>query len=199
MTNLGGAHLRATMPPIDVRQAGRRGALATNKSCREGWVKLFLEQAQAHADWIFYFGPGLIWLLHFFRQSARITALTFSIIGLVVVIFVVLVRTREAMSVSALTSLLLLYGVSLFVILGDILMGGLAKYLIAKRGEKWTKELDYVYLSIGSLGIVGTLNKRDFVSGRSDWADVIAPLILTTAVVIRVTKTRAEIEGWNKS
>ena len=115
------------------------------------------------------------------------------------VIFVVLVRTREAMSVSALTSLLLLYGVSLFVILGDILMGGLAKYLIAKRGEKWTKELDYVYLSIGSLGIVGTLNKRDFVSGRSDWADVIAPLILTTAVVIRVTKTRAEIEGWNKS
>ena len=44
-------------------------------------MKLFLEQAQAHADWIFYFGPGLIWLLHFFRQSARITALTFSIIG----------------------------------------------------------------------------------------------------------------------
>jgi hypothetical protein len=143
-------------------------------------------------------GAGLIWLLHFFRQSARITALTFSIIGLVVVVFVVLARTREPMSVNELTSLLLLCGVSLFVILGDILMGGFAGYLTAWRGDKWTKELDYFYLSIGSLGIVGSLNRLEFLTGRSAWADVIAPLVLATAVVIRFIKTRAEIEAWNK-
>ena len=114
------------------------------------------------------------------------------------VIFVGLARTREAMSVSELTSLLLLYGVSLFVVLGDILMAELAGYLTAKRGEKWIKELDYFYLSIGSLGIVGALNKLAFLRGRSEWADVVAPLVLTTAVVIRFIKTRAEIEGWNK-
>jgi hypothetical protein len=161
-------------------------------------VQSALEYFQTHHELIFYFGAAAIWLLHFFRQSARIAVIIFSVIGVVVVIFVVLARTREAMSVSELTSLLLLYGVSLFVILGDILIGGLARYLTAKRGEKWTKELDYVYLSIGSLGIGGTLNKLDFLRGRSEWADVIAPLVLTTAIVIRFIKTRAEIEGWNK-
>ena len=95
----------------------------------------------------------------------------------------------------ALSIFLLVY---LFVILGDILMGGLAGYLTEKRGEKWTKELDYVYLSVGSLGIIGTLNKLDFLTGRLEWTDVIAPLVLTTAIVIRFIKTRAEIEGWNK-
>jgi hypothetical protein len=146
------------------------------------------EYLSPHKEFVFYIGAAVIWLLHFFRKSVRLTALTLSVIGFVVVIFVVLARTREAMSVSELTSLLLLYGVSLFVILGDILMGGLAQYLTAKK-ENWVKELDYVYLSIGSLGIVGALNKLDFVSGRSEWADVIAPLVLTTAVVIRFIKT----------
>jgi hypothetical protein len=161
-------------------------------------VQSALEYLKAHLELILYFGAAAIWLLHFFRQSAPIALVILSLIGVVVVIFVVLARTREAMSVGELTSLLLLYGVSLFVILGDILMGGLARYLTAKRGEKWTKELDYVYLSIGSLGIVGTLNKLDFLRGRSEWTDVIAPLVLTTAIVIRFIKTRAEIEGWNK-
>jgi hypothetical protein len=66
----------------------------------------------------------------------------------------------------------------------------------AQRGENWTKELDYVYLSISSLGIGGSLNRLEFLTGRSAWADVIAPLVLATAVVIRFIKTRAEIEGW---
>jgi hypothetical protein len=161
-------------------------------------VQSALEYLETHHELILYFGAALIWLLHFFRKSAGIALGILSLIGVVVVIFVIVARTREAISESELTSLLLLYRVSLFVILGDILMGGLAGYLTAKRGEKWTKELDYVYLSIGSLGIVGTLNKLDFLSGRSEWTDVIAPLVLTTAIVIRFIKTRAEIEGWNK-
>jgi uncharacterized membrane protein len=162
-------------------------------------MQSILEYLQTKGEWFFFLGAAVIWLLHFFRQSVRITLLIFAIVGLVVVAFVVLARTREPISVIELTSLLLLYGVSLFVILADILIWGLAKFLTTWRGEKWTKELDYFYLSIGSLGIVGSLNRLDFLTGRSEWAEVIAPLILATAVVIRFIKTRAEIERWNKS
>jgi hypothetical protein len=163
-----------------------------------GGVSAILDYLLLHRELILYFGAALIWLMHFFRQSFRFTVLTLAIIGIVVVIFVVLARTREAMSVNELTSLLLLYGVSLFVVLGDILMAGLAEYLTAWRGENWTKELDYVYLTIGSLGIVGSLNRLEFLTGRSAWTDVVAPLVLTTAIVIRFIKTRAEIERWNR-
>jgi hypothetical protein len=161
-------------------------------------VQSALEYLEAHRELMLYFGAAMIWLLHFFRQSARLAVLIFSLIGVVVVFFIVLARTREPINLSDLAAMLLLYGVSLFAILGDMLMGGLAKYLTAKRGEKWTKELDYVYLSIGSVGVLGTLNKLDFLKGRSEWTDVIAPLVLTTAIVIRFIKTRAEIDGWNK-
>jgi hypothetical protein len=164
----------------------------------EDLVQSALEYLETHHELIFYFGAAVIWLLHFFRRSAQIAVLIFSVVGVVVVLFAILARTREAMSVSELASLLLLYGVSLFAILGDILMGRFGRYLTAKRGEMWTKELDYAYLSIGSLGIFGSLNKLDFLRGRSEWTDVIAPLVLTTAIVIRFIKTRAEIEGWNK-
>lgn len=48
-------------------------------------------------------------------------------------------------------------------------------------------------------GIVGALNCPEFLTGRIEGSDVIAPLIPATAVVIRFIKTRAEIAGWNKS
>jgi hypothetical protein len=67
----------------------------------------------------------------------------------------------------------------------------LAKYLTAKRGGNWTKEMDYVYLTIGAA------NRIEFLTGRFERADIIAPLVLATAVVIRFIKTRAEIGRWN--
>jgi hypothetical protein len=81
---------------------------------------------------------------------------------------------------------------------GDLMMWKLAQFLTAKRGEKWTKELDYVYLTLGSTAVFGSLNRLDFVTGNLSWAEPIAPLLLMTAIVIRFIKTRAEIEGWNR-
>ena len=94
--------------------------------------------------------------------------------------------------------MLVIYGVTLFVLLSDLMIWRLAKYLPAKRGEKWTKEMDYVYLTIGAAGILASINRIEFLTGRFERADIIAPLVLTTAVVIRFIKTRAEIGGWNK-
>jgi hypothetical protein len=55
-----------------------------------------------------------------------------------------------------------------------------------------------VYLTIGAAGILASLNRIEFLTGRFEGVDIIAPLVLTTAVVIRFIKTRAEIGGWNK-
>src|ERR1700730_1877559 len=71
-------------------------------------------------------------------------------------------------------------------------------FLTAKRGENWAKEIDYVYLMIGSVGILASLNRVDSLTGRLEGADILAPLLLATAVVIRFIKTRAEISNWNK-
>jgi hypothetical protein len=54
------------------------------------------------------------------------------------------------------------------------------------------KELDYIYLALGSTGILASINRLPFVTGKIDSGDILAPLLLTTAVVIRFIKTRAE-------
>ena len=58
--------------------------------------------------------------------------------------------------------------------------------------------MDYLYLSIGAIGILASMNRVDFLTGRIEGTDILAPLVLATAVVIRFIKTRAEIGGWNR-
>ena len=48
------------------------------------------------------------------------------------------------------------------------------------------------------VGILGSVNRIEQVSGRFSKVDILAPVWLVTAVVIRFIKTRAEIGGWNK-
>jgi hypothetical protein len=93
-------------------------------------------------------------------------------------------------------SFLALYGFSLFVILSDVLIAGGAARLTALRGKKWIKELDYLYLGLGALGIFGTLNRMDVLGGRILDIEFVGPIILTTALVVRLIKTRAEIGDW---
>jgi len=59
--------------------------------------------------------------------------------------------------------------------------------------------LDYVYLALGALGVVGSINRLEpAVSGHYTRLDFLGPIILTSALVVRLVKTRADIEGWNK-
>jgi hypothetical protein len=93
---------------------------------------------------------------------------------------------------------MLVYGMVLYVFIGESLLWGIAARLTRWRGEKWVKELDYIYLLLGAVGILGSVNRLEFVAGRFSRADLFGPLILTTAIVIRLIKTRADIGGWNK-
>jgi hypothetical protein len=51
---------------------------------------------------------------------------------------------------------------------------------------------------LGCLGVLASINRLDVVSGRFSRIEILGPLIITAAVVIRFVKTRADIAGWNK-
>jgi hypothetical protein len=41
-------------------------------------------------------------------------------------------------------------------------------------------------------------SRLEIVTDRFSRIDILGPLVVTTAVAIRLVKTRAEIAGWNK-
>lgn len=86
----------------------------------------------------------------------------------------------------------------LYIFLCASLINGWANRLTRWRGEKWIKELDYIYLSLGALGAFGTLNRIPLFPDRYEHLEIYAPLVLSSAVVVRLVKTRAEIGNWNK-
>jgi hypothetical protein len=150
-------------------------------------------------EFVFSLAAIFILVVHFF---GRIPGMMLFLIALLLLasglIFIVLSHTPEPIGFPLVVATLILYSAALFVLLSEIMLAGLAKFLTAKRGERWVKELDYVYLTIGAVGIVASMNRIEFLTGRFERADILAPLILATAVVIRFVKTRAEIGDWNK-
>jgi predicted membrane channel-forming protein YqfA (hemolysin III family) len=90
------------------------------------------------------------------------------------------------------------YGASIYMLFSDALLYGLANWLTRRRGENWVKELDYFYLGLGAVGVLGSVNRIELVSGQFSTYDILAPLLLATAIVIRLIKTRVEIGGWNR-
>jgi hypothetical protein len=168
------------------------------------WLVL---QAEWLAQWPFdhraltlYFFALLMLFIHFWikRRDAMLTFFISIVVVLVGMIFFVLWHTPEPIPFSEMVAVLVVYGLGLFIILSDVMLMWLAGFLTRKRGEKWVKELDYVYLTIGAVGILMSMNRIEFLTNRFEGADILAPLVLTTAVVIRVLKTRADIGGWNK-
>lgn len=97
-----------------------------------------------------------------------------------------------------LATLLIVYGISLYIILCDTMLLGLANWLTKKWGPNWVKAMDYPYLILGALGILMSASRLDIVTDRFSRIDILGPLVVTTAVVIRFVKTRADIAGWNK-
>jgi hypothetical protein len=154
-----------------------------------------------HSEIVYCFGAAIILEIHFRFKGRGRWFMVLLITSLVIAssfIFIVLSRKPEAIPFKSIASALLIYGVGLFVILCELMLWRFARYLTVKRGEKWVKEMDYLYLSIGALGILASMNRVDFLTGRLEGTDILAPLVLATAVVIRFIKTRAEIAGWNK-
>jgi hypothetical protein len=90
------------------------------------------------------------------------------------------------------------YGIALHSFSCEVLLRGGAQWLTEKRGEKWVKELDYFYLALGLVGVLSSVIRIEHVGGRFSKIDILAALVLVTAIAIRFIKTRAEIDGWNK-
>jgi len=102
------------------------------------------------------------------------------------------VRFRDVMLALA------MYSAVLFVALSEALPRGLAAWLTRWRGDRWIKELDYLYLGLGVLGLVASLGKIENVSDKFDAPGILGAGLVATALVLRTIKTRAEIAGWNK-
>lgn len=87
-----------------------------------------------------------------------------------------------------------------FVFACDALTSGLAEWLTRHRGELWVKEIDYIYLSLASLGIASSVFKLQKPGGATDLSmvDWFGPIVLSLALALRMVKTRAEVNEWNK-
>src|SRR5689334_21420838 len=56
---------------------------------------------------------------------------------------------------------LAIFGISLFILLCEILIRGGARSLTKSRGPDWTKEIDYIYIAFGLLGLALTISASD--------------------------------------
>jgi hypothetical protein len=92
----------------------------------------------------------------------------------------------------------LVYAAFLFVVLSELMLAGLASALTRWRNEKWAKEMDYIYLALGAIGLAISTNRLDIVDQKLSMPEYVGPFILASALVIRALKTRVEIAGWNK-
>jgi len=157
------------------------------------------EILKQHGDVVLFFGAIFYLSIHLFTRMEWIyLVLGSSLLLAVTALFYVLWRNPEPLPVSEVSGALFVYGVVLFVLLSEAMQRGIASFLTRIRGDKWTKEIDYVYLAMGSVAILASLNRLEVFAGRIERTEIFAPVLLTTAIVIRFIKTRAEIGGWNK-
>jgi hypothetical protein len=106
---------------------------------------------------------------------------------------------KSKMHYGQLAGATLVYATYLFIVLSEMLQIWLAQRLTKWRGEKWVKEMDYIYLMLGALGLALSTNRLNVIDDKLDIPEVIGPFIIATALVIRGLKTRVEINAWNKS
>jgi hypothetical protein len=130
------------------------------------------------------------------NSGIAIVFLTFAAIFGIGLIIIVL--THQKVTASFIVTNCYVYGVMLFIGLCDLLLEKWGKRLTLSRGENWTKEIDYIYLGLGIVGAIGSMNKITELAGQFSMFDPVAPIVLTTAIVFRFIKTRAEVGSWNK-
>lgn len=155
------------------------------------------------------FLANLVPLLHFhfakvFRRPAReIPTYLYVLLGIgylsIVVFFIVDFSRQDRIHYLDLIAATTVYAAILYVAIGEMLLRGGAVYLTERRGEHWAKELDYVYLTLGAIGLAMSTNRLDVVDQRLSVPEFVGPFLLATALVVRALKTRVEINEWNKA
>jgi hypothetical protein len=155
------------------------------------------------AEWTFAAIAVLLLAVHaLLKESAfwKSGRLTFGIALMLVPIAVIsLASERPLVRFSTIVTCVFVYAVSLFVVLSEALtLFGGARALRRWRGEQWVKELDYLYFALGSVGAILAVNRMNAIGEKLALSDVYVPIVLASALVVRVLKTRAEINEWHK-
>jgi hypothetical protein len=153
-----------------------------------------------HAWWILAAVAIFIAVKSMFPKYPAIRLAVLGILtGMAVTVFIELFNhAGQAMSLDQLIAVIVTYSAALYTAICELLQLRYGQILTRWRGEKWAKELDYPYLFFGAIGLVITMNRLDIASTHISRIEIIGPLIVATAVVIRLVKTRVEIAGWNK-
>jgi hypothetical protein len=161
-------------------------------------------RAGATGDFEFYALMALICVMsfvHFTAGTPRQKLSSVAVGSVAVILFLWLLLLSFSKSVPLRDVLLATSGycISLFVTLSEILVRGGGAWLTGKRGDKWTKEIDYVYLVLGAGGLLLSVSQLSVVADKVSFPSTLGALCLATALVLRAIKTRAEIAGWNKT
>jgi hypothetical protein len=153
--------------------------------------------ANGYSSAFLFIGGSFFLLFHFLLPQTRNQTRALFVVGsLAILTMIAIAFSKRPLSIWRVLSLCYVCGIVGFAGLSQLLKDGLAARLTIRRGEKWVKELDYVYVLLGSLGIIAAANRLSFITNKLEITDGFAPLVLTTAVVIRLIKTRVEIGGW---
>jgi TRAP-type uncharacterized transport system fused permease subunit len=91
------------------------------------------------------------------------------------------------------------YGIYLYIAICEWMLRGGAEKLTRRRGTKWIKEIDYLYIGLGALGAAFAFVNLSNVIQKPHIPETLSPVLVVTALVLRLVKTRAEIENWNKT
>jgi hypothetical protein len=103
---------------------------------------------------------------------------------------------NTTITVEDLAVALLGYSAGLYALLCDVFRFGLAHRLTETRGVKWVKELDYFFLLSGSAGVFLLLTKLPVGTQQNSPLEFLGPILAATGLVLRLIKTRAEIDDW---
>jgi len=107
-------------------------------------------------------------------------------------------RKEGVMRIHAIILTLLAVGSGIVIVWGELMHAGFGRWLTEKRGERWVKEIDYVYIGLAAVGVLVTMNRLEFVDKRFEQGDLLGLLAVTAAVAVRLTKTRIEANEWHK-
>jgi hypothetical protein len=134
------------------------------------------------------------------RRRALVIVFWFVVVmGLVIFGFLAFDPSRAGvLSEEQLAGVLIGYSAALYAALCDLLRFGLAHFVTEKLGPKWVKEMDYPYLLLGAVGLLVSMAKLEVLRDHSAKLDVVGPILVATAIVIRLIKTRADVGDWNK-
>jgi hypothetical protein len=136
-----------------------------------------------------------IWYSRWPSRSRAQLLIVWIMIRVALSYFAAFLVAPHSVTLRQLSVMLICYAAALYALICDALRFGWAERLTKKRGPNWIKELDYLYLGLGALGIIGSINRLPAVGDHHTRLDFLGPIILTSALVVRLVKTRADIDG----